>query len=273
MKITPIETNHIRLDGGSMFGNTPKNLWQRWAKPDEQNRILLSCRCLLAKTKKGQNILFDVGTGDFFEPKLKERYGIEEEGLLQKSLEQEGLSENDIDAVILSHLHFDHAGGLLSAYNDGPPRLLFPRAKYFVGKEHWQRALSPHLREKASFLPHLHALLQKSGRLHFLEGPTHPDLDIGLSFEFAYGHTVGLVIAWLETDDGPVVFPADTLVGAPWMHLPVSMGYDRFAELAIEEKSCLLQKVVDRQAKIVFCHDPETALTRIKRHKTGVFSI
>src|SRR3989338_1116502 len=131
--VTAVEGNRQRLDGGAMFGNAPKALWQRWLVPDADNRIELACRCLLIETH-GYKILCETGIGAFFPPKLAERYGIQTptRHLLLENLEQLGVAEMDIDMVILSHLHFDHAGGLLSPHGEVPVRLLFPKATYVV---------------------------------------------------------------------------------------------------------------------------------------------
>jgi len=257
MKWKIIEGNTQKLDGGAMFGNAPKELWKKWVSPDELNRIPLATRALLVQTDKGQNILFDAGIGAFFEPKLKERYGvIETQHLLLSNLALEGIVESDIDVVILSHLHFDHAGGLLSACGEGEMRLLFPNATFYVGRAHWQRALQPHLRDRASFIPRLHELLQQSGRLKFIENSTHPDLDFGVEFRFSDGHTIGLMISLIETSDGLLGHISDLIPGVPWVHLPITMGYDRYPELLIEEKKQFFEEFIDRNVQLIFPHDP-----------------
>src|SRR5262245_873883 len=116
VKIFALKGNSQLLDGGAMFGNAPKEMWQKWQSADDKNRIPLACTCLLVETADGKNLLFETGIGAFFEPKLKERFGVvESEHVLLKSLKNIGLEHTDIHAVILSHLHFDHAGGTLSA--------------------------------------------------------------------------------------------------------------------------------------------------------------
>src|SRR5690606_24094769 len=114
--LTSLLGNSQRLDGGAMFGNVPKALWSRWIQPDEANRIPLACRCMLVR-EPGRNVLVETGIGAFFEPKYKERFGVvEDRHVLLDALAEEGLSPEDIDVVVLSHLHFDHAGGLLTAW-------------------------------------------------------------------------------------------------------------------------------------------------------------
>ncbi len=155
MQLWSINGNSQKLDGGAMFGNAPKAMWSRWIAPDELNRIPLACRCLLIKDLDGRNVLFETGIGAFFEPSLRERYGVvESHHVLLESLAAAGVSHEDIDVVVLSHLHFDHAGGLLAAWEEGKtPQLLFPNARFLVGASHWQRALKPHPRDRASFIP------------------------------------------------------------------------------------------------------------------------
>ena len=267
MKSWVVEGNRQHLDGGSMFGNAPKALWSRWIQADEMNRIPLACRTLLVQTDSGKNILFEAGIGNFFDPKLKERYGIfENEHKLLKNLEAIGFRPEDIDAVFLSHLHFDHAGGLLSSYGE-EPKLVFPKALFYVGREHWERAQKPHLREKVSFIPVLHQLLKDSKRLKFVEGKTHPDLDFGLEFHYSHGHTIGLIVSEIGLPDGPAFFVSDLVPGKPWVHLPVTMGYDRFPELLVDEKAKLFERVLAKQGRLFFTHDPDTAFVSIERHE------
>src|SRR5207249_1579095 len=139
-------------DGGAMFGNCPRAVWERWAAPDDANRIMLACRCLLVREQSGRNVLLEAGIGAFFAPKLRARYGVEEEEhVLVRELAAAGLRPDDVDVVVLSHLHFDHAGGLLAAWKEGAPAtLVFPRARYVTGARAWERARRPHARDKAS---------------------------------------------------------------------------------------------------------------------------
>ena len=139
--LTTLTGNSQKLDGGAMFGNAPKALWQRWMPADELNRIDLGCRALLVQEEE-RNILVETGIGAFFSPELKQRFGVQEDRhVLLDSLAALGLSDADIDIVVLTHLHFDHAGGLLAAWQDDqPPRLLFPHAQFVTGRQQWQRA-------------------------------------------------------------------------------------------------------------------------------------
>jgi glyoxylase-like metal-dependent hydrolase (beta-lactamase superfamily II) len=133
MLVSSIRGNSQRLDGGALFGNAPRALWSRWAEPDERGRIPLECRAMLLEAE-GRTVLFETGIGCFFPPELRDRYGVvESEPVLLESLTALGLSDADIDVVVLSHLHFDHAGGLLAPYRAGRPlELLFPRAEFVV---------------------------------------------------------------------------------------------------------------------------------------------
>lgn len=272
MKLYAIAGNTQKLDGGAMYGNAPKEIWQRWSPPDDKNRIMLACRALLVETDDNRRVLFETGIGSFFEPKLKERFGVvEEEHVLLKNLNSLGVLPEDIDAVVLSHLHFDHAGGLLNAYGDGEPRLVFPRAKIYVGEEHWQRAQNPHSRDKASFLPVLNALLESSGRLNLVKKEGVTDLPPLVTFRFSSGHTPGLMLSEIRTPQGPLVFVADLIPGLPWVHLPITMGYDRYPELLIDEKQELLEDLYSRQGLVFLTHDPHTPCAAVKKDANGRF--
>ena len=269
MELFSLIGNSQQLDGGAMFGNAPKALWSRWIAPDEQNRIPLACRCLLVKDLDGRNVLFETGIGAFFEPTLRERYGVvEPQHVLLDSLAAVGLKHEDIDVVVLSHLHFDHAGGLLAAWEAGqPPRLLFPNARFVVGAEHWRRALDPHPRDRASFIPELQLLLQASGRLELVEGEFSQALGQAVRFSFSDGHTPGLMLA----EVGGVVFCADLIPGRFWVHLPITMGYDRWPEKLVDEKRVFLEDKLARDVRLFFTHDHDCAVAQVTRDERGRF--
>jgi len=270
--ITALNGNSQRLDGGAMFGNAPKAMWTRWATPDGDNRIPLACRAMLVEDGD-RRILAEVGIGTFFAPKLRERYGVvEAEHVLLQSLAARGLTDADIDVVILSHLHFDHVGGLLTAYEEGvAPRLLFPHATFLVGAAAWERAQHPHTRDRASFVPGLCELLEASGRLQLVTGDQHPALGDGWRFHSSDGHTPGLLLTEVAMPDGPVVFAADLVPARPWVHVPITMGYDRYPELLIDEKRTLLTDLAQRGGRLFFTHDPTCAMARVAEDDRGRF--
>ncbi len=271
MTLTSVLGNSQRLDGGAMFGNAPRALWERWITPDDRNRIPLACRCLLVRD--GRTILFETGIGAFFAPALRERFGVvEDRHVLLDNLAAIGVAPADVDVVVLSHLHFDHAGGALTAWQDGvAPALVFPRAHWVVGAEAWARAATPHPRDRASFIPELTGLLEATGRVERVAGRRSEVLGDGYTFHVSEGHTPGLLLAELAAPDGPVVFAADLIPGRAWVHVPITMGYDRYPERLIDEKQALLGDLVERGGRLFFTHDPEIAIARVARDAKGRF--
>jgi glyoxylase-like metal-dependent hydrolase (beta-lactamase superfamily II) len=274
MKIYSILGNSQKLDGGSMFGNAPKAVWKNWVDVDEQNRIDLTCRALLIENA-GQTILFETGIGAFFDPKLKDRYGVvESEHVLLNNLNALGYSDADIDLVVLSHLHFDHAGGLLSAYEEGKAsELLFPNAKFVCSQRAWERANNPHFRDRASFLPHLNQLLESSGRLELVTGRVSDILGDAFSFHYSDGHTPGMLLTEFDYRGKPMVFAADLIPGEPWVHLPITMGYDRYPECLIDEKQRLLKDLHHRGGGLYLTHDPQTACGWVSQDDKGRYRL
>jgi glyoxylase-like metal-dependent hydrolase (beta-lactamase superfamily II) len=224
-------------------------------------------------------VLFETGIGAFFEPKLRERYGVvEERHVLLESLREAGFGHEDVDVVVLSHLHFDHAGGLLAQWRDGAaPELLFPNATFLVSAASWDRARDPHPRDRASFIPELPGLLEASGRLELVDGAAQRRRSArAVRFHYSDGHTPGLMLSEIvgpECVDGEphggVVFCADLIPGRPWVHVPITMGYDRSPELLIDEKRAFLDDKLRRNVHLFFTHDPQVALAQVVRDEKG----
>lgn len=269
-RISSVTGNSQRLDGGAMFGNAPRALWSRWIDPDEHNRIPLACRALLVREDE-RTLLFETGIGAFFPPAMRDRYGVvEDRHVLLDSLAELGVAPEDVDVVVLSHLHFDHAGGMLTPHDpDREAELVFPQAAVVVGEEAWRRARSPHPRDRASFIPRLVELLAASDRLEVVEGDRSEVLGAGYRLHRSDGHTPGMMLAEIELDGGPLVFAADLIPGRPWVHLPITMGYDRYPELLIDEKRALLEDLVARGGRLFYTHDAGCALSAVERDERG----
>jgi glyoxylase-like metal-dependent hydrolase (beta-lactamase superfamily II) len=274
--ITSIEGNRQLLDGGAMFGNAPRPVWAKWIAPDDIGRIPLACRSMLLEFD-GLKVLCETGIGAFFEPKLAERYGVQtpERHLLLENLKKHGHAPDSIDYVILSHLHFDHVGGLLPTFAQmqaGQKDLVFPKARFIVGKTAWERALHPHSRDRASFIPEVIERLKNSGRL--LIHPDQPlpkELASRIELIESNGHTPGQMHTLFKGDEQKIFFCGDLVPGRPWVHLPITMGYDRFPERLIDEKADLYKKAVPDHWWLFFTHDPEAAGSHVTE-SSGKFS-
>ena len=221
-----------------------------------------------------QLILCETGIGAFFEPKLADRFGVQnpDRHLLLENLKAAGFQPEDINYVILSHLHFDHAGGLVSKFDDGPMELVFPKAKFIVGKTAWDRALNPHFRDRASFVPEINKLLQDSGHLLIVdenqESPIFPEQ---LQFITSEGHTPGQMHSLIVGNNHSIFFAGDLIPGRHWVHLPITMGYDRYPEKLIEEKHDLYANSVTENDLVFFTHDDSYSAARVAKNEKGKY--
>ena len=277
IKISSVEGNRQLLDGGAMFGNAPRTVWEKWVTPDVKGRIPLACRSMLVEIN-GKKILCETGIGAFFEPKLADRFGVENPSrhLLLENLAKIGVKPEEIDEIILSHLHFDHAGGLLPSYDEqqkGHNDLVFPNARFWVGAEAWERAEHPHFRDRASFIPTLNEKLKNSGRLLIIrsENDIPAEYKGAIEFVFTDGHTPGQMHTLIKGGTQPAFFCGDLIPGTAWMHLPITMGYDRFPEKVIDEKSKLYGRIEKENWLLFFTHDPIVAAASLHRTPEGKF--
>ena len=269
IRLTALEGNRMKLDGGAMFGNAAKALWSRWMPSDDHNMIPIGSRALLIETGH-HAILFETVAVAYLSPYMKDRFRMAEtRHVLLDSLAYAGLSHEDITHVILSHLHFDHAGGLLSEWEEGRElELLFPNAEFYVGKDNFERSGQPHLRDKASFIPGLPRLLDDSGRLKLIQDKDVLVLDeVRIEFVESRGHTPGMMLSYIQTPAEALFFAGDVAPAHAWVHLPITMGYDRFPECLIDEKIRFSERVLDENAWVFYPHDLVYAASKLSYDK------
>lgn len=278
LKIGPYElfavpTGIFGLDGGAMFGTVPKVLWEKAIPADDKNRIPMEARGLLLKSS-GRNILIDTGNGGHFVDKYGEKlgtkfaemYNIDDSGpSLLKSLKHAGLTPDDITDVILTHLHFDHAGGGTVSAGDGKLQPTFPKAKYYVQRKNLETAQKPNLRERASYFPANYQPLLDSGQLQLLEGEVENILP-GVSVLVSNGHTQAQQVVKVSDGTTTLLYCADMMPTSAHVRLAWLMGYDLNPLLLMEEKQKILNQAADQHWYLFFEHDPYCDFASVARN-------
>ncbi len=251
--IYPVETGTFALDGGAMFGVIPKNLWQKSNPADDQNRIDLALRALLLKSP-AKRILIDCGIGTKFDTKRTHIYKINQDHEnLNQSLATLGLKAEDITDVLISHLHFDHVGGI-TYYHNGHLKLTFPNARYYVQEEQWNWAVNPSFKDRASFLEEDLIPLKQSGQLVLLQNNDLPFPDIEVYRMF--GHTPAMQLFRIKDKKTSLFYCADLIPTRSHIPLPWVMAYDNYPLQTLKEKSTILSAAVKNNWLLFFEHDP-----------------
>lgn len=265
-RVHAVETGRFGLDGGAMFGVVPKVLWERSDPADQRNRIDMAARALLL-VGNGRVILVDTGNGDKMPEKLREIYKIEaSSSALRSSLERLGIRPGDVTDVILTHLHFDHAGGA-TLREGGVLSPTFPNARYHVQREHWEAAHSPTERDQASFFRDDFVPLHERGVLHFTDGDG--EILPGVSVEVFYGHTTALQCPVISDDNTTLFYCADLVPLSAHVQLPWIMAYDLRPLVTLEEKRRTLARAAAERWVLFFEHDPRVAAARISHGEKG----
>ena len=268
MKIYPIETGNFKLDGGAMFGVVPKTIWQKTNPADARNLIDMSMRCMLIEDGK-RLILIDTGLGSKQSDKFFGYYHLFGNFSLESSLAKRGFHRDDITDVFLTHLHFDHCGGVIE-WNSQKNLLqpAFKNAKFWSNDNHWKWASEPNPREKASFLKENINPIRESGQLNFI---TNNSLEqIGFNVLFMDGHTEKQMLPKLSYQGKTIVFMADLLPTIGHIPLPYVMGYDTRPLLTIKEKAIFLKEAADNNYYLFLEHDAYNEICTVEHTEKGV---
>lgn len=268
MKLHTINTGLFKLDGGAMFGVVPKAIWQKTNPADANNLCTWAMRCLLIED--GNKLtLVDTGIGNKQDEKFFSHYYLHGDDTIDKSLAKLGFNKDDITDVFLTHLHFDHVGGAIIRNGE---KLLpaFKNAIYWSNEKHWQWAVEPNAREKASFLKENILPIQESGQLKFVEEKENFEWQKGINISFAYGHTDAMMLPKISYKGKTIVYMADLLPSVGHLPLPYVMAYDMFPLKTITEKQAFLEEAVDNEYILYLEHDPVNECCTLQRTEKGI---
>lgn len=263
-ELTPLLDGYFRLDGGAMFGVVPKTLWEKRTAADERNRITMAMRPLLVRGER--LMIIDAGCGDKMDAKSADIYGFDRRENLDVTMARAGVRADDIEVVLASHLHFDHAGGFTARDASGAVRPRFPNARYLVNRGEWEDANHPHERNRASYFAENYVPLQDAAVLDLL--PDEARIAPGIRMRRTGGHTRFHHVIYLESGGKTAVFAADLIPTRAHVDVPWIMAYDLYPMETLEFKRAFVREAIEREYIIFFEHDPEVAAGYI-REKNG----
>ena len=271
MKIHTIDTGLFKLDGGAMYGVVPRSMWQKLNPPDSNNMCTWAMRCLLIEDG-GRLLLIDNGIGEKQDEKFRGHFYLHGDDTLEKSLRKLGFTSADITDVFLTHLHFDHCGGSVVRRPDGVLQLAFPNATYWSNEAHWNWAVEPNPREKASFLKENILPIQESGHLKFidLQGGVPDALPQFSEIIRADGHTEKMMVPLMEYKGRKLAFMADLLPSAGHVPLPYVMSYDVRPLITMTEKEAVLRRAAEENWVLLLEHDPTNEACTVQMTDRGV---
>ncbi len=268
MKLHAINAGHFKLDGGAMFGVVPKSMWNKANPADENNMCSWAMRCLLIE-HGNQKILIDNGMGDKQDAKFFSHYYPHGEDSIAKGLAALGFTADDITDVFLTHLHFDHCGG--SIKRDGDKLVpVFKNALYWTNRQHWDAALAPNERERASFLKENILPIQESGQLRFVETADGEEWMPGIRIRYVNGHTEAMMLPQIAYKNTTVFFCADLFPSTAHISLPWVMAYDMRPLVTLNEKAKILNEAVANNWTLFFEHDPVNECCSLSLTEKGV---
>jgi len=260
-KIFSLSDGTVRLDGGAMFGVVPRALWEKTNPPDEKNRILLGINPMLIQ-RGGSNILVETGMGNRWNEKARDIYAIERGRTLHESLAGLGLTSEDIDIVINTHLHFDHAGGNTVKSPSGKLKPAFPRARYIVQKVEMQGARAPGERSRASYRPGDFLPVEEAGLFSLVEGDE--EVSEGVFVFRTGGHNSGIQLVRVEDGGRTALFLSDITPTTTHINYPYIAAYDLFPLDTLKVKKRLIEKAAVEGWFLFFYHDPLTRCARVR---------
>lgn len=268
MNLHTINTGFFKLDGGAMFGVVPKSIWQKSNPADSNNLCDWAMRCLLIEDGN-RLILVDNGIGNKQDEKFMGHYYLHGDDTLDKSLAAKGFSRNDITDVFLTHLHFDHCGGSIERVGD---KLVpaFNNAFYWSNAQHWDWAVNPNDREKASFLKENILPIQESGQLRFVANEDGVPFQDDIKIRFAFGHTDAMMLPQINYKDKTIVYMADLLPSVGHVPLPYVMAYDMFPLQTLKEKKAFLAEAATNNYILYLEHDPINECCTLQHTEKGV---
>ncbi|MCB9448901.1 MAG: MBL fold metallo-hydrolase [Flavobacteriales bacterium] len=268
MNVYPVNAGNFKLDGGAMFGVVPKSIWNKTNPADENNMCSWAMRCLLVE-EGDRLMLIDNGMGDKQSEKFFGYYFLHGDDTLEKTMRSAGFGFDDVTDVFLTHLHFDHCGGSIKKRASGEGyEPAFRNAVYWSEKDHWEWAVHPNAREKASFLKENILPIQESGQLKFVNDGS--EVIKGLSVLKAYGHTEAMMVPKIPYKGRTLVYMADLLPSVGHIPLSYVMSYDVRPLITLDEKEKFLREAVENEYVLFLEHDPENECCTLQMTERGV---